>query len=127
MSNSRTTVTQGNLRVVVFDKDEPIEGYKKKTWVPPAEWGEGEVMSESVIRPNFPRSSGNATFASGNGTSDRAGVFHTMAVPYERLYFEKVDKWVSRLIRPCHGYDITPPPAQQQPTFNEDDLCAVPV
>jgi hypothetical protein len=118
---SRTTITEGNHRVVVFDPDEPIEGYKKKTWVPPAEWGPGKVVSEGVIRPNSPRPMGNDRFLGGSGAGSNPGVFHAMAVPYETLHFEKGDIWIRRLIRPCHGYDVAP--VCEQPDFNADDLC----
>ncbi|RAU22299.1 hypothetical protein CU669_09250 [Paramagnetospirillum kuznetsovii] len=114
-------VTNGNLRTRVDDIDEPIEGFKKKTWVPPAEWGPFKIMSEGMIRPRAPRPTGDLRFLSGVGGGGEG--LNLLSVPYERLYFEKVDTWVSRLIRPVHGYDTVP----RQPDFNDDDLCPVPV
>jgi hypothetical protein len=115
-------VTQGNSRVEFRDPDEPIEGFKKKTWVPPAEWGPGQFMGEGQLHPRSPRPIGNERFLSGIGTASTSGGLHQLAVPYVSIYFKKVDKWVKRLVRPCHGYDA-PIPSHQQPEFNHDDLC----
>jgi|GEM_PF-7043308 len=94
-------VTNGNLRSQVLDPDEPFEGFKKKTWVPPAEWGPGVVWGEGVYRGPNPVGLG---------------------VPYETLYFQKTDCFARRLIRPVHGYDTVP-----SLSFNDDDLCPVQV
>lgn len=120
------TLTIGNLRQTIYAPDEPIPGYKMKTWVPPVEWGPGIIMGESKLQPRSPRrSSGDERFLSGRGPSADACALQGMAVPFEIIYFDRVDKWVNRLIRSVHGYDK--PERTPQPTFNDDDLCAVPV
>lgn len=116
------TRTTGNLRQTVFDPDEPIDGFKKRTWVPPAEWGQGQIIGESTIRPRPRQQSRDLRFAS--GVDGPACISSLYGVAYEILYFEKVDKWVNRLTRHVHGYDTAPP--RHQPDFNEDDLCAAP-
>ena len=95
------TVRQGNHRATVFDPDEPIEGYKKKTWEPPKEWGPYVIRGEGK-------------------TTDKNGHITPMSLPYVVLYFEKPDTFVKRLVRACHGYDTIP---LHQPEFNSDDLC----
>jgi len=99
-------ITNGNLRTRVYDPDEPVEGYKKKTWKAPAEWGPFVVWHEGMTRDT----NGNVT---------------PLSLPYVVLHFEKVDQTIRQLQRPVHGYDQAPIP--QQPAFNDDDLCAVPV